>query len=292
MNTEKKTDVYEIINEQILALLEAGTNPWRKPWHAAAQLPPQNLMSRKAYRGLNVLLLGLSPFESPYWLTFNQARAAGGNVKKGEKSRLVTFWKMFQADDRTTGEKKNVPMLRYYRVFNADQCEGVATPKLEVPSFEHNPIDAAERIAAAMPNAPQIATEDTRQAYYSPKKDVVNMPPRDRFETAEGFYEVLFHELTHSTGHASRLGRDLSGTFGETAYGREELIAEMGSAYLCGLAGITESTITNAAAYLDSWRKVIKEDKRAVVVAAGAAQRAVDFITGATAEETTTTEEE
>lgn len=283
MTTENKADVYDIINERITALIEAGTNPWRKPWNAAAQKPPQNLMSRKPYRGLNILMLGLAPYESPYWLTFNQARAAGGTVKKGEKSSIAVFWKLFETDDRATGKKKNVPMLRYYRVFNAEQCENVPAPSVDVPTFDNNPIDAAERILAAMPNAPAIKHDDKARAFYHPSRDFVNMPPRERFENAAGYYATLFHELTHSTGHTSRLARDLSGTFGDTSYGREELIAEMGGAYLCGLAGISEDTIENAAAYLDSWRKLIKQDKRAVVVAAGAAQKAVDFITNATA---------
>ena len=275
-------DVYNMVNERILALLDQGVSPWRKPWAAAAQRPPQNLLSRKPYRGVNTLLLGLAPYESPYWLTFRQALQCGGNVRKGEKSSIAVFWKILDRTDESNPDKeRHVPLLRYYSVFNAEQCEGVDAPKPEVATYDHDPVAQAEAIVAAMPNAPRIAHEDRRRAFYRHSDDTVNMPPLCRFPKAEEYHAVLFHELTHATGHASRLSRDLSGSFGSTTYGREELIAEMGAAYLCGLAGILDETADNTAAYLDTWRRTIKADKRAVVVAAGAAQKAVDYVTDA-----------
>ena len=280
-----KRDVYDMINERILALLDQGTNPWRKPWISAAQKPPQNLISRKPYRGINTLLLGMAPYESPYWLTYKQATEAGGTVRKGEKASIAVFWKMLDVVDHHTQEGTQVPMLRYYSVFNVEQCEGVQAPQEPVETFEHNSIELAEALVAAMPNPPAIVNESNRQAYYRLEKDHVNMPLMERFQNVEEYYSTLFHELTHATGHKSRLDRAMSGSFGSVLYGREELIAEMGAAYLCGLANILDRTANNTAAYLDGWRRTIKEDKRAVVVAAGAAQKAVDYITNQIREE-------
>jgi antirestriction protein ArdC len=282
-----KTDVYQIITDRILALLDAGVNPWRKPWHAAAYKPPQNLLSRRAYRGVNVLLLGLTPHASPYWLTFRQALQAGGHVKKGEKASLAVFWKLYDKADAANPTKPDrVPVLRYYHVFNAEQVEGVDYPKPEVPSFAHDPVEQAERIAAAMPNRPTVTHDDERRAFYRQDTDTVNVPPLARFEKAAEYYATLFHELTHATAHPSRLNRKTEGPqgFGTVNYGREELIAEMGSAFLCGKAGILDETVNNSAAYLDGWRALIKQDRRAVVLAAAAAQKAVDYIAPAPAE--------
>ncbi len=280
-----KTDVYDIINERILALLDQNLNPWRKPWTAAAQKPPMNLLSRKAYRGINVLLLGMAPHESPYWVTYRQAEQAGGHVKKGEKSSIAVFWKMLdKADAKNPEKEKHIPLLRYYSIFNVEQCEGVDAPANKpLELFDHDPIAEAEKIVAAFPKPPTIEHADKSRAFYRPETDTVNMPPLDRFAKAEEYYSTLFHELTHATGHASRLNRDMKGNAQSAAYGREELIAEMGAAYLCGLAGILNQTEANTAAYLDAWRRIIKQDKRAVVLAAGAAQRAVDLITNANA---------
>lgn len=280
-----KKDVYQIVSDRILALLDAGVNPWRKPWSAAAWKPPRNLASGKAYRGINVMLLGMAPYESNYWLTFKQALDRGGNVRKGEKSSLAVFWKLYDRkaeDGATNSERKQIPVLRYYNVFNSEQCEGIETPPVPVPqTFEHDPIETAERLAAGMPQSPEIIHDDRRRAFYREHTDTVNMPLPEQFQKREEYYSTLFHELAHSTGHKSRLNRDLTGQFGDRSYGREELIAEMAAAYLCGLAGILDETVDNTAAYLDSWRGIIKEDKKAVVMAAAAAQKAVDFITAA-----------
>jgi antirestriction protein ArdC len=283
MKSDTKTDVYQIITDRILALLDAGVNPWRKPWHAAAWKPPQNLLSRRPYRGVNVLLLGLSPYSSPYWVSFKQALQAGGSVKKGEKASLAVFWKLYDKTDKENpSQRERIPVLRYYHVFNVEQCEGVAYPQPEdVPSFPHDPIAEAERIAAGMPQPPTITHTEERRAFYRQETDTVNIPPLARFDKAAEYYSTLFHELTHATGAKDRLARKLGSPFGSIDYGREELIAEMGSAYLCGLAGILDQTEDNSAAYLDGWRAIIKQDRRAVVLAAGAAQKAVDYITNA-----------
>ena len=279
-------NVYEIVTEKIIAQLEAGTVPWLKPWSAK---PPANLISQKEYRGLNTFLLGSQGFASRYWLTYAQANRLGGHVKKGEKSSLVVFWNIGEERtivNRETGaERKSKPvLLRYYSVFNLTQTEGIAE-KLgldkQVPVIPS--IEDCEAIVAGMPNSP--AREQSAKAYYRPSNDTVGMPARELFASPQGFYATLFHELTHSTGHASRIGRDgieTLNTFGSESYSKEELIAEMGAAMLCGVTGISPAVLDNSAAYLANWISVLKGDSKLLVQAASAAQKAADYIRGIT----------
>lgn len=275
--------VYEIVTARILEQLERGVVPWRRPW--SAQLPC-NLVSGKGYRGLNTFLLGSQGYASKYWLTFNQANKLGGHIRKGEKSSLVTFWhvgqeKVVRNADGT--DKKQTPfLLRYYSVFNVCQTEGIAE-KLGlgksapvVPSIE-----ACEAIVKGMPNAPKM--EQSNAAWYRPSNDTLGMPARALFNSSEEYYSTLFHELTHSTGHASRIGREgieQLNTFGSESYSKEELVAEMGAAMLCGVTGIAPSTLQNSAAYLKTWIARLKSDSRLLVSAASAAQKAADYILG------------
>jgi antirestriction protein ArdC len=246
-------DAYQVITDRVITLLEQGVIPWQKPWQSG-QLLPQNLISRKAYRGVNVFLLHAMMYESPYWLTFNQAKELGGSVRRGEKACPVVFWKWLDVDEDS--ERKRVPFLRYYSVFNVAQCEGTDAhvPKTEQSRREHNPIESGERIVSAMPHRPEIK-HGLDRAYYSPSGDFVGMPSPGQFKSGEDYYSVLFHELTHSTGHESRLNRKgVSGSdgqwsaFGSQSYSKEELVAEMGAAFLCGQAGIVERTRDNSAA--------------------------------------------
>ena len=282
-------DVYRIVTERVIALLEAGTAPWRKPWHGGDS--PHNLVSQRPYRGINTLLLGSTSFASPYWLTFNQVQQLGGRVKKGAKSDLVIFWKVFnsqkETDDGSSSEqtaKRRPPILRYYRVFNVEQTEGLEKHVPPAPQERpFTPIERAASIIEAMPQRPAVC-HDAPEAYYAPARDFVNLPRPETFDTAENYYAVAFHELTHSTGHESRLNRPgVAGSrlaaFGSADYSREELIAEMGSAFLCAEAGI-ESTLDNSAAYLKGWLEALKGDARLIVTAASAAQCAADFILG------------
>jgi antirestriction protein ArdC len=209
-------------------------------------------------------------------------------VKRGEKACPVVFWKWLDVDDDDSGAKKRVPFLRYYSVFNSAQCEGIDrhVPKLDGISRPHNPIETAERIVADMPKRPEIRRGLDR-AFYSPSEDFVGIPAPEGFRSGEDYYSVLFHELTHSTGHESRLNRKgTSGTeghwssFGSEPYSKEELVAEMGAAFLCGQAGIAERTLDNSAAYVASWLHRLKDDQRLVVYAAAQAQKAADFILG------------
>lgn len=280
-------NVYEIVTEKVVTALENGTVPWRKPW-ASSLNGPRNYISGKPYRGVNVFLLLVSAadggYTSPYWLTRKQINERGGKIVKGEKSTLIVFFKTSRVEDKQTGETKTIPLLRYYLVWNLEQTEGVAPiagrePTEQAPEFA--PLEAAEKIMAGYPDAPSIRYAGD-QAYYDPTSDAITLPPRDAFTTPEEFYSTAFHEMTHSTGHADRCARPNWATspFGSHDYGREELVAEMGSAFLAAEAGILVDTIDNSAAYLRSWVKTIQADPRAVVVAAGKAQAAADHILG------------
>jgi antirestriction protein ArdC len=281
----KETNVYEIVTERIVTLLNQGTIPWQKPWTTGGKnLLPRNLVSGKAYRGVNVFLLHAMNYSSPYWLTFKQAQQLGGNVRKGEKACPVVFWKWLEGTDEKTGEKKRIPFLRYYSAFNATQCEGIEFPKPEATARQHNPIETAEKIVANMPKLPPVQHGGDRAAY-SPALDLVLMPAPETFRTGEHYYSVLLHELTHATGHQSRLNRKgVAGSegewsaFGSTPYAKEELVAEMGAAFLCGHAGIVERTIDDSAAYIAGWLERLKEDNRLIVQAAAQAQKAADYI--------------
>jgi antirestriction protein ArdC len=274
------SSVYEIITQQILAELEKGEIPWRKPWRT---LPPVNLISKKPYRGINVFLLALQGCGSQYWLTFNQAKQLGGNVRRGEHGTKIVFWKFDSYETETADgetEERKSAMLRYYTVFNLEQTEGLKALLTLPPA---SPIESAEEIAKGMPNPP--AFEQDAQAAYIPSRDVVTMPSRTAFIGQAEYYSTLFHELVHSTGHAKRLARegfDTPQKFGSDSYSREELIAEMGSAMLCGVAGIEQNTVGNSAAYLRGWISRLRGDSRLVVSAASAAQKAADYIRGVT----------
>jgi antirestriction protein ArdC len=277
-------NVYEIVTEQVIKQLEAGVAPWRKPWRTEA---PVNLVSGKPYRGLNVFMLATQGYESRYWITFNQAKKLGGHIKAGEKSTLVVFWHIGEEriirNNQTGKDRKSKPiLLRYYNVFNVCQTEGIAE-KLglgkAVPRVAS--IEQCEAIVSAMPNPP--AREQSDCAWYRPSNDTVGMPARGLFNSSEEFYSTLFHELTHSTGHKSRVGREgiekLNG-FGSESYSKEELVAEMGAAMLCGVTGIVQDTLGNTAAYLQSWITRLKSDSKLLVSAASQAQKAADYILG------------
>ena len=270
--------VYEIVTERILTELERGNVPWHKPW-SGEQSMPRNLTSGKLYRGCNVFLLGMQGYGSPYWLTYKQAQARGGSVRKGEKASPIVFWKWLEKKDET-GKLQRVPMLRYFSGFNVEQCDGLEYPKPE-PKPEFDPIDAAEKLAANYRAGPKLQHGGGR-AYYRPSTDTVQMPERSAFANGPEYYSTLFHELGHSTGHDSRLKRKGITDpihFGSHSYSKEELVAEMTAAFLCGFSGI-DQTVENSAAYLRSWIQALKGDAKLVVQAAAQAQKASDHIRG------------
>ncbi len=230
-------DVYQIITDRIISQLESGTVPWHKPWNVGTHGGPQNLISKKEYRGVNVFLLSCMPYSMPYWVSYKQAQQLGGNVCKGEKSTPVIFWKWLEKTDTETGKPFKVPLLRYYNVFNVSQCDGIdgKIPQVEESDVEpFEPIAECERIVEAMPDRPEIR-HGMDGGFYQPSNDFVGMPDRERFDSPEGYYTTLFHELTHSTGHKNRLNRKgiatIAGYASET-YSKEELVAEMGASIL------------------------------------------------------------
>ena len=270
---------YERITERIVSLLEQGTVPWHKPWKVKTGLP-RNLISKNPYRGINVFLLMAMSYESPLWLTFRQAIQLGGNVKKGEKSCPVVFWKWMKNEDEESDEPKKAPLLRLYHVFNVAQCEGLK----DAPEEIQMPVTKPAEIVAGMPQPP-VVKHGMAQAFYSPTDDCVGMPERERFDGEAGYFATLFHELIHATGHEKRLNRasiaERNG-FGSDPYCKEELIAELGSAFLCGYTDIVDRTIDNSAAYVEGWLKQFQNDRTLIVSAAAQAQKAADFILGRT----------
>ena len=278
--------VYEIITERIIKQLDSGVAPWRKPWTCQT---PANLITQKEYRGLNVFTLASQGFPSRFWLTFNQTTKLGGRIRKGEKSSPVIFWNLSDEQETTTPNERRESsrhfLLRYYSVFNFSQTEGIDIPaSLLQETRTNNPIETCEQIVASMPNPPTFQQSD--KAWYSPSSDAVGMPPRGLFHSSEEFYATEFHELAHSTGHPQRLRRenfDNPASFGSESYSKEELIAEMTAAMLCGIAGIEQKTLENSAAYLKTWIARLRSDSRLLVSAASQAQKAADFIQGKTA---------
>jgi antirestriction protein ArdC len=273
-----KKSVFDIVTAKIIEKLESGNIPWVKPWNAV----PCNYESERPYSGVNLLLL-FAEYGSPFWMTWRQIQRLGGHVRKGERASLIVFWKRRQVKKTVTlpgGEAREevdeIPYLRYYHVFNLEQCEGI-------PAKQHNPaITKCDDVIDNCPVRPVI-TAGLRAAY-SPGRDLIIMPARDTFTDNNGYYSTLFHEVVHWTGHESRLSRfkpDDAIAFGNETYSREELVAELGSAFLCALTGIENNRlIENSAAYVRHWITVLKNDKKLIVQAAGDAQRAVSYITG------------
>ena len=280
LSSSQHGTVYDQITERIIGLLENGTVPWRKPWSAKGGIP-RNLVSGKPYRGINVILLHSMSYESPQWLTYRQAMELGGNVRKGEKACPVVFWKQHEVEKDGTGEMEKIPLIRQYYVFNVAQCENLKNvPPPATAEFEST--TKPHEVVTLMPNRPEIK-HGMNKAFYSPGEDIVGMPYRERFTTEAEYFSTLYHELIHSTGSRKRLNRPTlaeSSGFGSNQYCKEELIAEMGSAFLCGFAGIDGSTLENSAAYLNGWLEQLRNDKKLIVQAAAQAQKAADFVLG------------
>ena len=280
-NTQNsKFNIYELITNKIIEKLEAGVIPWHNPLNGGFDIA-KNYVTQKPYRGINQILL-----DGGEYLTFKQVQSLGGKVKAGEKGKIVTFYKTsaFMSEDED-GEEfiKTIPFLRYYYVFHLSQTEGIPSKLKEQGLKDNDYIDECNQIVNNYKNKPPILNKDNAVAYYSSSEDYVNIPNINHYESSEYYYAVLFHELIHSTSHPNRLGRKKVGEavrFGSEAYAQEELVAEMGSAFLCGLTNISKPTIDNSASYIDGWMKAIRNDNKLVIIAASAAQKAVDYIVG------------
>jgi antirestriction protein ArdC len=271
------------IAAKFIEQLAKGTVPWRKPWSPVAGVGLHNYYSKRPYRGINTLLLGIEQIEhgytSPAWTTFKAAADKGAYVRKGEKGTTVVFWKPIKVTDKETGEDKRIFLTRLYTVFNTDQIDGIdyqapePTEPIAVP-------DALAGIYHSYEGAPEIIHRAQDRAFYSPSVDQIVLPTLDQFDTVEGYAETYCHELVHSTGHPSRLDR-FAADHGQCTqdYAREELVAEIGASLLAQQAGITLD-IAQSAAYVASWLKALQDDHSLIVTAAQKAQRAVDLITG------------
>jgi antirestriction protein ArdC len=289
--TTTRVDVYTRVTSLIVEQLERGVRPWMKPWnaeHAAGRITRPLRHNGQRYQGINVLMLWASAeaqgFGCPFWLTYQQARELGGHVKKGEHGSPVVYastFKKTETDDDGQASEQEIPFLKQYVVFNADQCEGLPGhfyQLAEVPTEKLERIDRAEAFFAA--TGADIRTGGNR-AYYAITNDHIQMPPFETFRDAESHAATLAHELTHWTRHPSRLDRDLGRKrFGDEGYAMEELVAELGSAFLCADLSITPEVRECHAGYIESWLRVLKDDKRAIFSAASLASRAVEFLHG------------
>ncbi len=277
-------DIYQTITDRFVEQLKKGTVPWQKPWFGV-----QNMVSRKQYRGINALLLGSTEFQSPFWVSFKQALDLGGHIKKGEKSTPVIYYKLFDRHDeagnaiiRGDGRAARVPFIRWANVFNLDQTEGITPPAITTGQSAGQPLEKAAEIVK---NAKLCPIHHTGfAALYSPQDDVIRMPTPSSFRSPEDYHLTLFHEMTHATGHSSRLDREgitQPAKFGSERYSKEELIAELGAAFLSNEAGIfTNLQFENSSAYLGSWIQKFQNDPRMIVSAASQAQRSADFVLG------------
>lgn len=276
-------NVYDLVTERIIAELEKGIIPWEKPW-TGVRSGAYNRVSKKAYSLLNQMLLK----HTGEYATFKQWTDLGGHIKKGEKSEMVVFWKIFEKEEinSDTGEKEvqKIPMLRYYNVFHISQVEGVEP--LAIPFRDVEPIEEADKVIADYVARENIEFTEcaSNEAYYSPSRDCVVVPMKEQYKLINEYYSTTFHELTHSTGHKSRLDRLKSGqnaAFGSENYSKEELVAEIGSASIMNLLRIeTKKTFRNSAAYIQNWLQVLKNDSKFIVSAAGRAEKAVNYIMG------------
>ena len=275
--------IYENITQRILNQLAAGVVPWRKTWKTGL---PRSLSTGRDYRGINVLVLGSTEYTSRYWLTYRQAHEKGGHVRKGERATPVVYWKWRTPEERRRAEEQTgreaAPCVPFVSaVFNLEQIEGIARPADDLAPTGHR-LDIAARMLEVMPDKPEIIHTLTSQPAYSPRLDRVTMPHLSQFESADEYYNTLFHELTHSSGAAHRLNRfaEVEGDRFER-YSFEELVAEFGAAFLCGFTGIeNRGTEALAASYIEGWSRVFKQDNRVLLRAASAAQRATDYIRG------------
>jgi antirestriction protein ArdC len=302
-------DVYLEITGRILDSLEKGCIPWEKPWSCTNGLSPKNHLTGRPYSGINVVLLAMSGFSSPLWLGYGQAKTMKGHVKAGSKGSKIFKWNVIQRtkegfkviQDRKTKRLKAVDRnnrLAYWAhesdidprktlilpmertVFNSTQIDGIDFPEMEAPTF--NIIEKAEKTFKNMPSRPAISYGGNR-AFYRPAHDDITLPPRDAFKDPESFYDTAYHELIHATGHDTRLSRKgitESKRFGTDPYAKEELIAELGASFVCGRVGIVDRTIKESSAYINGWIKTLRNDKRLLINAASAAEKASNYVMG------------
>jgi antirestriction protein ArdC len=281
-----KRDLFSEVSARIVAELEAGATPWVKPWSATPGAnTPCNAVSNRPYSGCNVVRLWSAQaagYRTPRFLTFKQALELGGNVRKGEHGTKVYFVKQLQVRDQDADDSTStrlIPMMREYTVFNVDQCENLPDSiNTGKPMRVRNPDTRDELADAFLHSTGADIREGHGEAYYVPSRDFISMPAFAGFKSADHFYNVSFQELTHWTGHKLRLDRDLKHRFGSRNYAAEELIAELGAAFLCAEFGF-DGDVRNAG-YIASWIELLNADKRAFFTACSQASKAADYLRG------------
>ena len=277
---------YKLVTDIILQKLNEGVIPWQKTWVCGL---PCSCATGNIYRGVNLILLGLAEHTSKYWVTFNQAKKLKGYVKRNEKGSLIVFWNWRTKEEieklKAEGKIKN-PARCFalpHWVYNLDQTEGLKAPNDDLGIEKKDKIKESEKIIAGFKNAPKIQHALQIQPSYMPEIDLINMPHLSQFKSANHYYSTLFHELIHSTGHKSRLDRKFESNESKSqiAYSFEELIAEIGAAFLCAVSGIENSkTIDDKASYIAHWKEFLKDDSTAFMRACSEAQKAIDYIQG------------
>ncbi|MFN7835975.1 MAG: ArdC family protein [Burkholderiaceae bacterium] len=290
MSNTDKQDIYSRVTDKILADMAKGELTWRKPWsgnNAAGKITRPLRANGIPYQGINIVMLWhdatIKGFSSPYWMTFKQALDLGGNVRKGEKSSLVVYAdKITRTEQNDKGEDiaRSIPFMKGYAVFNVEQCENLPAHYSAVqPSENLQPVERIERLDRFFTNTGATIRHGGNQAFYAPGPDLIQMPPYEAFKDPESYYATLAHETTHWTKAPQRLDRDFKRQrFGDEGYAREELVAELGSAFLCADLGITPETREDHAAYIQHWAKVLKDDKRFIFTAAAHATRAAEYL--------------
>lgn len=296
-------DLYAEVTNKIIGMIEQGVAPWRKTWSQYGLA--RNYATGHIYTGINMILMNTTPHPIPYFMTFNQIQEQGGKIRKGSKAEMVIYFNVYYKDgnDQTLSrpqaiaarehgqEVQVLKFIKYYNVFNIADIEGITFDIPEITLKDNEQIERCEQIIATMPHRPELKQMDANRAFYAPLHDFVNMPDIRQFDSSQAYYATFFHELAHSTGHASRLAREEVMNpveFGSKPYSREELLAEMAASFICASVHIDYDEITeNSAAYLAGWLKVLKEDSKFIFKAAAEAQKAAHYIlnTGSKAEE-------
>jgi antirestriction protein ArdC len=298
-----RADLYTRVTERVIADLDRGVRPWLKPWsagHTAGRITLPLRHNGTPYRGINILLLWgeamASGYTSPLWMTFKQALALDAHVRKGEHGSMVVYADRFtrkETDADGNDVEREIPFLKAYTVFNVAQIEGLPAHYYAQPEAKTEKLELIEDAERFFAGTGAVIRHGGDKAYYAPALDVIQLPVPEAFRDAESYAATKAHELTHWTKHPSRLDRDFGGKrFGDTGYAREELVAELGAAFLCADLGITPEPREDHASYLAHWLQILREDKRAIFAAAAHAQRAVDFLRSLSAPENASVETE
>jgi antirestriction protein ArdC len=285
----KSRDHYQELTDRIIAALEAGTRPWQKPWDpskAGGPSMPVNAATGRRYRGINTLILGMSSLtfasNDPRFCTYRQAAERGWQIRRGEKGTTVHFFKQLTVGDHDSPDSeedhtRRIPLLRSFTVFHASQIDGI--PAFVAPTVEEAPWRRPEAVDIILRNSKAVIRIGGDRAFYSPSTDHISLPPESAFKSPQDWASVALHEMSHWAASPDRLNRDLSGRFGSEAYAREELVAVL-SSLIIGTELNLPTDIPNHASYIQSWIKILKNDRREIFRAAAAAQKCADYCLG------------